>query len=170
MSQPDMLSRSPAKAPSIVDTDVVGPKGGNLGNTGEIVISPRTGRKTLSVPKIHCFEFNALLQAQRRLLLAKVRKTIAVSGESPGYAQQSVLIADDAVAAAAAAIDLGKMIREDRELRDIEFALARIRGGSYGICFDCAGEISRARLKVEPTAKRCLSCQAQVLSESPTGE
>jgi DnaK suppressor protein len=170
MSQPDMLSQSPAKASSIVDSDVVDPKGDSLGNTKEIVINPRTGRKTPSVPKIHCFEFNALLQAQRRLLLAKVWEKIAVSGESPGFAYQSVMLEDDVLADAAAAMDLGKVIRENRELRDIEFALARIRDGSYGICFDCGGQISRARLKFEPTAKRCLSCQAQVLPVSPTGE
>jgi DnaK suppressor protein len=120
--------------------------------------------------KIHCFEFNALLQAQRRLLLAKVWEKIAVSGESPGFAYQSAIPEDDVLADAAAATDLGKVIRENRELRDIEFALARIRDGSYGICFDCGGEISRARLKVEPTAKCCLPCQAQVLPVSPTGE
>ncbi len=168
MSQPDMLSRPPAAASSIVDTDVVDHKGDSLGNTKEIVITPRTGRKTPSAPKIHCFEFNALLQAQRRLLLAKVWETIAVSGGNPGFAQQSVILADDVLAAAAAEMNFGKVIRENRELRDIEFALARIRDGSYGICFDCGGEISRARLKVKPTAKRCLSCQAQVVPVSPT--
>ena len=119
---------------------------------------------------IHCFEFNALLQAHRRLLLAEVRAKIAVSGESTGFAQQSATLDDGALADAAAEMDLGKVIRENRELRDIEFALARIRDGSYGICFDCGGEIGRTRLKIEPTAKRCLSCQAQVLPVSPTGK
>ena len=170
MSQPDMFSQSPAKASSIVDTGVVGPKGDSLENTKEIIISPRIGRKTPSVPKIHCFEFNALLQAQRRLLLAEVCAKMAISGESPGFAHQSGILEGDALADAAAKMDLGKVIRENRELRDIEFALARIRDGSYGICVDCGGEISRARLKVDPTAKRCLSCQAEVLPVSPTGE
>jgi DnaK suppressor protein len=170
MSQPDMFSQSPAKASSIVHTDALEPNGDSLGNTKEIVITPRTGRKTPSVPKVHCFEFNALLQAQRRLLLAEVRAKISVSGESPGFAHQSAILEDDALADAAAEMDLGKVIRVNRQLRDIEFALARIRDGSYGICVDCGGDISRARLKVDPTAKRCLSCQAQALAVSPTGE
>jgi len=99
-----------------------------------------------------------------------VWEKIAVSGESPGFAHQSVILEHDALAAAAAEVDLGKVIRENRELRDIEFALARIREGSCGICVDCGGDISRSRLKVDPTAKRCLSCQAPVLPVSPTGE
>lgn len=170
MSQPDMFSQSPAKASGIVDKGVVDAKGDSLGNAKAIVITARTGRKTPSVPKIHCFEFNALLQAHRRLLLAAVRAKIAVSGESTGFAHQSTILENDALADATAEMDLGKVIRENRALRDIAFALARIRDGSYGICFDCGGEISRARLKVEPTVKRCLSCQAQVLPVSPTGE
>jgi hypothetical protein len=93
---------------------------------------------------VHCFEFNALLQAQRRLLLAKVWEKIAVSGESPGFAYRSVIVKDDVLADAAAAMDLGKVIRENRELRDIEFALARIRDGSYGIL----------RLRLTPHWKR----------------
>jgi hypothetical protein len=99
MSQPDMLSQSPANASSIVDTDVVDPKGDpqRHGNRHH----PRTGRKTPSLPKIHCFEFNAL-QAQRRLLLANVLENIAVSGKRPGFAYQSVILEDDVLADAAA--------------------------------------------------------------------
>ena len=62
------------------------------------------------------------------------------------------------------------MIRENRELRDIEFALARIRDGSYGICFECGGKISRARLKADPTAKRCPPCEILVLPILLTNE
>ena len=54
---------------------------------------------------------------------------------------------------------------ESRELQDIEVALARIADGSYGACIDCGGEIGRARLKADPTLKRCLPCQALVDGE-----
>lgn len=166
MSQSQKFSNSPANASSIVDTAAVDAKGDSLGNVKAIVVTTRPGRKTPSVPKIHCFEFNALLQAHRRLLLAAVRAKIADPGESTGFANHAATLGVDALADAAAEMDLGKVIRENRELRDIEFALARIRDGIYGICFDCDGEISRTRLKAEPTAKRCLSCQVQVLPVS----
>ncbi len=38
-------------------------------------------------------------------------------------------------------------------------ARVRIRAGSYGRCIDCGGEIRVERLRVYPTAKRCVSCQ-----------
>ena len=116
---------------------------------------------------IHCFEFNALLQAQRRHLLGEVRKQIAASGERPGSANQTKIAEDDAPADAVAAMDLA--IRERQELQEIEAALARIRDGSYGICIDCGEEIGRARLKADPRAKRCLACQIRVLPILPTG-
>ena len=51
------------------------------------------------------------------------------------------------------------VIRESRELQDIEAALARIAAGGYGTCADCGEDIGRARLQAYPTAKRCLPCQ-----------
>jgi DnaK suppressor protein len=50
-------------------------------------------------------------------------------------------------------------------LQEIDVALARIADGSYGACIDCGGEIGRARLKADPTLKRCLPCQTLVNGE-----
>ena len=111
---------------------------------------------------IHCFEFNALLQAQRRHLLGEVREQIAASGEGPGSANRSKTTADDAPADAAAEMAVAMVIRENQELLHIEAALARIGDGSYGICIVCGGEIGRARLKADPAAMRCLPCQIPV--------
>jgi DnaK suppressor protein len=117
---------------------------------------------------IYCFEFNALLQAQRQRLLGELRAQLAASGERLGCANQAKIAEDDAPADAVAAADL-MMIRERPELQEIEAALSRIRDGSYGICIDCAGEIGRARLKADATATRCLACQMRVSPTVPTG-
>ena len=109
--------------------------------------------------KKHFFEFSALLQAKRRQLLSEVRARIAASGEGLGFANQSKIVDDDALADAAAEMDVAMVIRESRELQDIEAALVRIADGSYGTCADCGEEIGRARLKAYPTAERCLYCQ-----------
>lgn len=42
MSQLQTFSNSPVKASSIIGTDVVNPKGDNLGDVKEVVIDPRT--------------------------------------------------------------------------------------------------------------------------------
>ena len=111
------------------------------------------------MPKKPFSEFSALLQAQRKLLLGEVRERIAASGEGLGFANQSKITDDDAIADAAAAMDVAMVIRESQELQNIEAALARIEDGSYGICVDCGDGIARARLKAYPMATRCMPCQ-----------
>jgi len=158
-----MFSNSPARALGIVGTDAVNPKGDSRGNIKEAVIALRAGRKTPAAPKIHCFEFRALLLAQRQKLLAKLHELITASGEGPGFANRSKINADDAPADATAEVAVAMVIRENQELLHIEAALARIGDGSYGICIVCGGEIGRAQLKVDPAAMRCLPCQIPVL-------
>jgi RNA polymerase-binding protein DksA len=126
--------------------------------------------KAPTMSKNEFSEFSALLQAQRKQLLDEVREKIAASGEGLGFANQSKITEDDALADAAANMDVAMVIRESQELQDIEAALARIGDGSYGICIGCGGEIGRARLKAYPAAKRCLPCQILVLPILLTSE
>lgn len=50
--------------------------------------------------------------------------------------------------------------RDVLELRDIEAALERINDGTYGLCTRCGGDIAVARLRANPSAERCIACQA----------
>lgn len=51
--------------------------------------------------------------------------------------------------------------RDLEELRDIEASLQRMEAGDYGECEECGNEIGFARLEAQPTATRCVECQAQ---------
>jgi len=51
------------------------------------------------------------------------------------------------------------------KLQDIEDALVRIEDGSFGTCPVCKGKIPKQRLDVDPTYKRCCSCQANHFAE-----
>jgi DnaK suppressor protein len=42
---------------------------------------------------------------------------------------------------------------------EAEAALARLEGGTYGICIDCGEKIAEARLEFRPEASRCLADQ-----------
>lgn len=48
---------------------------------------------------------------------------------------------------------------EVNEIRLIDQALDRVANGGYGLCLDCGGEISEARLDYYPYAVRCIVCQ-----------
>ncbi len=49
MSQLHVFSSSPVKASSVIGTDVVNPKGDNLGEIKEVVIDPRSGKVAYAV-------------------------------------------------------------------------------------------------------------------------
>ena len=44
----------------------------------------------------------------------------------------------------------------------IDAALGKLQEGTYGICEDCAGKISKERLKVLPFAIYCRDCQEKI--------
>ena len=48
-----------------------------------------------------------------------------------------------------------------QRLTAVDAALTRMAGGSYGICQGCGKAIGAARLRIEPSASRCLTCQEQ---------
>ncbi|MBV5278730.1 MAG: RNA polymerase-binding protein DksA [Campylobacteraceae bacterium] len=64
-----------------------------------------------------------------------------------------------------AAISTDRMIEQAisaqqmRELGEIEFALNKIRNGSYGICEMCEEDIGFQRLKVKAHARYCIVCR-----------
>lgn len=60
-----------------------------------------------------------------------------------------------------AAIEIAALEREVRELRAVEAARNRLHEPDFGLCADCEAEIPYARLSANPTATRCVGCEAQ---------
>jgi DnaK suppressor protein len=54
---------------------------------------------------------------------------------------------------------IGALDREAVRLRQIEAALERIDGGSFGICLNCEEDIGARRLAALPWAAFCIVCQ-----------
>ena len=46
----------------------------------------------------------------------------------------------------------------ERELLEIDAALARSASGAYGMCVSCGRPIPAARLEARPDATRCVAC------------
>lgn len=71
-----------------------------------------------------------------------------------------------------ASVSTDNMINEEilstqqKELEEIDEALAKIQNGTYGICEMCEEPIGMQRLKVKPYAKYCITCRL-IAEKSP---
>jgi DnaK suppressor protein len=63
-------------------------------------------------------------------------------------------------------VDLALMQMKSETLKRIDQAISRLENGTYGLCQECEGEISEARLKALPFAALCRSCQEEVESRA----
>ncbi len=68
---------------------------------------------------------------------------------------------DESLANALADFNLTLLDRHIDGMRDIETTLQRIRSDEYSVCIDCGENVIFPRLMAYPTAKRCITCQAQ---------
>lgn len=108
-------------------------------------------------------QIDKLLYERQRHLLAEIQAQAARNGDQH-YADMAGNVADtgdDSVADLLIDLDLATVDRDVNELREIDAAYARMREGTYGICDDCGNEIAFKRLAANPTATRCIACQAQ---------
>lgn len=105
-----------------------------------------------------------LLQARRRALVAEIRQEMLGGDDENSIAlrdQFDDLDPHDDRAVSDWVRDLGiaQVVRDTRELDEVEAALRRIDDGSYGECIECGIAIPHARLEANPAAVRCIACQ-----------
>lgn len=100
------------------------------------------------------------LQARRTQLLGAIRQGVA-DAESDRPRGEVYDRGDEAVTDLQRDTDYALSEIDQRELDDIQAALARISDGSYGQCSECGVEIGLARLQSQPAAARCINCQGE---------
>jgi DnaK suppressor protein len=61
------------------------------------------------------------------------------------------------------------LARAHEEIEELQAALERVAGETYGRCENCGAAIGRERLVALPGATRCVACAAQTPSHRPTG-
>jgi phage/conjugal plasmid C-4 type zinc finger TraR family protein len=103
----------------------------------------------------------AALEDRRTVLRGEVKAQLQGSGDERVVGLRNRLNETDdwAVADSLAELDIAGVRHALGELSDVDNALARMRGGSYGVCADCGDAIAPARLEAYPTATRCIECQ-----------
>lgn len=59
-------------------------------------------------------------------------------------------------------LDQSVVLHVQAELLEVQSALKRLDGGTYGLCEACAQPISEARLEAMPAARYCIEDQAKL--------
>nr|WP_321513188.1 TraR/DksA family transcriptional regulator [uncultured Pseudodesulfovibrio sp.] len=57
-------------------------------------------------------------------------------------------------------LNVSMQCRRIKRIREMENALRRLVQSDYGMCEECGEEIGVARLKANPLARLCVSCQS----------
>jgi DnaK suppressor protein len=99
--------------------------------------------------------YRGLLLKKRDEILAATRsepEALAVSVQSPDAVEFAVRTVEQDVTVVTANL-------RSRTLKEIDRALARCSGGTYGLCEACGEGIPPNRLKAIPWARYCLICQ-----------
>jgi DnaK suppressor protein len=57
--------------------------------------------------------------------------------------------------------DLSMLEHQGQTLRQIDEALERIEGGTFGVCDSCGKQLRKGRLTAMPHARLCVGCQSE---------
>ncbi len=160
----------PAEEPGEVEEEPLGEESGPAPAAGARPARPRRRSRppspsTTQPPLRLTADQRSCLAEQLRDRLARLKVEIGaelLKSDNEDYARlagqvhdaEEESVADLLVDVAHAMVDL-----HINEVRAIEAAQRRIQDGSYGSCTECQGDIGFERLRVYPTAKRCIACQ-----------
>ena len=97
-----------------------------------------------------------ILEEHRRRIIGemqdKIRDVRAHGTAEPSHAEDAEAdIQDD--------LELALLQMKAETLKRIDEALARLKGGTYGYCYECGEEIANRRLSALPFAVRCKDCE-----------
>lgn len=108
-------------------------------------------------------ELQRLVDRRRAALLAEITRDLGKMREDRladiGGAVGDV--GDESVARTISDLDQAEATRDISELRLLEAARQRIAEGRYDLCSNCGEEIGYARLRANPAAERCITCQTR---------
>jgi DnaK suppressor protein len=103
------------------------------------------------------------LEVYRAALISKANELREVLGAREDIAvERSAEAMDQTLSATEREKAIERMVASYRLLRQVEYALARLERGRFGICLKCEEEIETKRLDALPWALFCMDCQRAV--------
>ncbi len=115
----------------------------------------RTSRKASSRSKTKYPDIRRDLERQRAAILQEAGVTLTAR---PGL-ETFPDVSDQASAEVDQNFSMRIREREQKLLKKIDEALARIKSNTYGICERCEGDIPYKRLKARPVTTLCIECK-----------
>ena len=103
-------------------------------------------------------QFRQLLLDEMKALMSEADKTVHEMGDDASHFPDPT---DRATQESDRTFELRIRDRERKLVNKIREALERIENGTYGICEDCGGDISEARLKARPVTTQCIDCKIE---------
>lgn len=103
-----------------------------------------------------------LMRERLTVLEEEISRKLGDSAEDLNVLDRVGDTGDLSQAIASSEIDLSEALRDIEEWRALRGAMRRIDEKTYGDCADCGQEIPLARLKAQPVALRCISCQTRL--------
>ncbi len=103
-------------------------------------------------------QFRQLLLEEMKALQSEADKTVHEMGDDASNFPDPT---DRATQESDRTFELRIRDRERKLVNKIREALERIEDGTYGICEDCGGDISEARLKARPVTTQCIDCKME---------
>ena len=100
--------------------------------------------------------FHAILMKQLNGLLKKGDETVSLLLESTADSSEFI---DQATHEAERSLRLRMRDRENKLIRKINQSLARLEGGTFGVCEVCGEDISIKRLNARPVTTCCIACK-----------
>ena len=114
-------------------------------------------------------ELKAMLDGRRRELQAEVQgkmRGVREEGTWGGKLNEVLDAVESSEADIQEDIEFALIQMKSETLNKVTDALARLKQGEYGYCFECGEEIAEKRLRALPFAVRCKDCeQAREVAE-----
>jgi DnaK suppressor protein len=133
-------------------------EGGPVPNSATLVERPSISRKSKSNDKYADIRFD-LERHRAELIRAAANSLNGLNGGS-----EPEVIPDPNEQASTEAEQHFVLLmkeREQRQLKEIDAAIARLDDNAYGMCDECGKEIPYKRLKVLPMTRQCVPCKSQ---------
>jgi len=104
-----------------------------------------------------------LIQKREQIVKeAKIEISKYIKGETRQLVDTALDDGDWSVVDLSEDISLRQLSNHREVMVKIDAALGKLQEGTYGICEDCGGKISKERMKVLPFAIYCRDCQEKV--------